>query len=173
MSESDSWNADQHFEKARKCMREALSHLTEGDVYLANEEFAAACLSWGMGLDLSVERHRLLGAAARPEDVDWTIRQGIKAYRGGFYRALLRAHELDHIFALMLAHRVADSENQEWLDEQFPRIAELSAVFCGWPMNMQGGIERAFPGMASLDMVVPDPTSVDLREPVEKEGGEE
>lgn len=172
MSESDSWNADQYFEKARRCIREALSYLADGSTNAANDIMAAAWRAWCDGLREHVKRREELAAAARPEDAPWTIRQGIKVYRGNFYGALLKAHELVNVVDLVFAYRVADPENQERLRGQFPRIADVADIVCGWPVNMQGGIERAFPGFAALDAVVPDPTSVDLRLPLPEAGGE-
>lgn len=162
MSESDNWNADQHFEKARKCMREALSFLADGSTDAANDIMAAAWRAWCDGLREHVKQHDALAAADRPEDVDWTIRQGIKAYRGGFYRALLKAHELGRILQLVFAYCQADQENQKRLAEEFPGIATVSQRVVNWPINLQAGIERAFPGFAALDAIVPDPTSADL-----------
>ena len=162
MTESERWNADQHFEKARKCIREALSYLADGSTNAANDIIAAAGRAWLDGFRAHADRVAELAAADRPEEVAWTIRQGIKTYRGGFVRALLKAHELGTILELAFAYRVADLENQERLAKRFPRIADVADIVCEWPMNMQGGIERAFPGFAALDAIVSDPTSADL-----------
>lgn len=105
-----------------------------------------------------------------PEPI--TIREAITTYRGGFYKELLRAHESGSVLELCLCFKRANERHRPALERIFPglgytiydrsRRAVADIIISDWPMDLSGGLERAFPGLKALDELTDNPTGFDL-----------
>lgn len=106
-----------------------------------------------------------------------TIREAVRAYHGGFYNRLVDVHLYQErtneskgeicspVIALAVAFDKADARHRAALRAVFPGIeAVATTVLWKWPLDLRAGLERAFPGLTSLDHGTDNPTDFDLLE---------